>query len=77
MSQSGKSKGIVRIYYQFPPKGSETSPNQVTLEQVKKYLSSKPLRRGPKRRRRNNAAGDADQTDPRPDDDQPRDSDAT
>lgn len=49
MSDSHKAKVTVRVHYVFPPKGFETSPNQVTLDDVRKYLSGKPLRLGPNR----------------------------
>lgn len=73
MSESHKSKGSVRVYYQFPPKGMETSPNQITLEQVRKYFSGKPLRRGPDSHGRTDAGNDNEKTDPRPDGDKPSD----
>jgi hypothetical protein len=74
MSQSGKSKGTVRVYYQFPPKGLETSPHQLTLEDVKKYFSDKPLRRGPERQAREDRGKGPEKADPRPDSAKPSDS---
>jgi hypothetical protein len=73
VSQGHKPKVTVRIYYQLPPRGWETSPNQVTLDQVRKYLSGKPLRRGPERPVKNDTAGDPDRTDRSPDFDKPGD----
>lgn len=66
MSESRKPQGAVRVYYQFPPKGKETSLNQITLEQVKKYFSKKPLRRGAQPQDETDAGRNARKTDPRP-----------
>jgi hypothetical protein len=77
MSESGKSKGTVHVYYQFAPKGWQTSPGEITLEEVRKYLSDKPLRRGPERQRGKDGAENKGRMGSRPDDDQPHDSDAT
>lgn len=76
MSESGKSIGRVLVYYQFAPKGWQTAPGQITLEEARKYLSSKPLRRGPERRPRKDGAENKGLTDSGPDDEQPRDSGA-
>lgn len=73
MSEPQKPKGTVRVYYVFPPKGFETSPNQVTLEDVKKYFSKKPLRRGPDREGGTNTGDEPKTTDPRPEGDKPND----
>ena len=77
MSDSRKPTVTVRIYYQFPRKGWETAPNQVTLEQVKKYLSGKPLRFGPERNGGDDVAGESEKTDPRADRGKASDLDAT
>lgn len=49
MGEHRKSSVTIRIYYAFPPKGKETSPGELTWEDVQKYLSGKPLRLGPDR----------------------------
>lgn len=64
MSQSKNPTGTIRVHYVFPPKGEEMSPFQVTLEQIKKYASNKPLRRGPEHPSRQDVGGDDDRTDP-------------
>ena len=71
MSESRKSSVTVRVYYAFPPKGKETSPNQLTWEEAQKYLSGKPLRLGPDRWSGTDAGGGPEKTDPRPDADKP------
>jgi hypothetical protein len=69
MSQPNKPKGAVHVYYDFPPEGCENAPYQFTLEQVRPYLSNKPLRYGPQRRRREDERGEKnDDTSQRPDD---------
>lgn len=73
MDRAKKPAGIVRVHYVFPPKGKETSPFQVTLEQVKKYASSRPLRRGPERREGTGVNDGGEKTDPRPEADKPND----
>jgi len=45
MSQPHKPKRRVIVHYVFPLHRSEAKPGQLTLDEVKKYLSSKPLRR--------------------------------
>lgn len=70
MIEPRKPKGRIRVHYVYPPKGQETSPFQITLEQVKKYASDKPLRRGPERENGTDAAGGAQNTD-RPEGEKP------
>ncbi len=54
---------------EFPPEGCEKAPYQFTLEQVRPYLSNKPLRYGPQRRRRDEEMGEKkDEASPRPED---------
>ncbi len=48
MSQIKKPRAVVEVYEQFPLH-RKPGTQEVTLEQVKKYLSTKPLRRGPPR----------------------------
>jgi hypothetical protein len=45
MSEKKKPKMTVEVYAVFPVRKSDCAPGQFTLDQVKKYLSSKPLRR--------------------------------
>ena len=45
-----KPKVTVKVYYQFAPQAMGTWPGRATLEQVKKYASSRPLRRPPPRK---------------------------
>lgn len=74
MSESPKPKVTVSVYRLFPPKGKETARNEVTLEQVQKYLSGKPLRFGPQRQTSTtDPTNAADRTDPRFKSDQPAD----
>lgn len=70
MSQSRKTKVTVRIYHQFALTREQAKPWQMTLEEAKKYLSGKPLRRGPERQRGN----DVGQTNPRSDSERQSDS---
>lgn len=49
MSQTNKPKVTVEVYEQFPRHRSAAAPHQVTWDQVRKYLSTKPLRRAPSR----------------------------
>lgn len=72
MSASRKPKVTVRIDYIFPPRGFETYPGQVTLDEVEKYLSGKPLRLGPDRWTGTDVGG-SEKTSPRPDADKPSD----
>jgi hypothetical protein len=75
MSDRRKAKVTVRIHYVFPPKGFETSPNQVTLDldDVKKCLSGKPLRLGPNRWAGDESRKESEKSDPRAYGDAPTD----
>jgi hypothetical protein len=50
MSKPNKPKVTVKVYYQFAPQAMGKWPGRATLEQVKKYASSRPLRRPPPRK---------------------------
>lgn len=65
MSNTGKAKVTVKIYYVFPPKGFETSPSQITRGQIQKYLSGKPLRLGPDRWAGDEPGGTGQKSNPR------------
>jgi hypothetical protein len=45
MRPTDKPKVSIRVYQQFPERPVAGLVHQFTLEQVKKYASSKPLRR--------------------------------
>lgn len=62
MSEGRKPRVTVRVYYSFPP-------------EVQKYLSGKPLRRGPERplRKEKDKPPRPEKTDPNPDADKPSD----
>ena len=65
MSENKKPKVIVKIYYTFPVNRSDAAPGRFTLDQIKKYLSSKPLRRPPPRKSPEGDNG-SDNGDPSP-----------
>jgi hypothetical protein len=50
MNPKNKPKVVVKVYETFPQRRSEAAPGQFTLEQVKRYVSPRPLRRPPPRR---------------------------
>lgn len=76
MSDRRKAKVTVHVHYVFPPKGFETSPHQVTLEDVKKYLSGKPLRLGPNRWAGGESGKESAKSDPRTHGDAPTDAES-
>src|SRR5262245_50107629 len=45
MNPTNKPKVIVKVYETFPVRPSEAAVGQVTLEQVKRCVSPRPLRR--------------------------------
>ncbi len=57
MSEKKKPKVVVKVYETFPQNPSDAGPGQLTLDQVKKIASPKPLRRPPPRKRPEPDAG--------------------